>query len=242
MNEGMDTNVSLDQPVSQDVNVQQPAQDMSANSAPKDEYVPKSRVQEIVHERTRHAAQNAYERGLKEAEQRRPAGMGMGGMAEVDEGKLKSMMADVFRQQHAELQRDYEQQELKRQLDHLANDYMGKLQAAKDKYPDLEKRRDELGELATLVPYINETDNVAGVTQHLLDNGHNVASLLVLSHTSPNFLRRELKKLADSIKLNEDARTRQYPNEPLSSVTPSIPKDSDSGSIEALKRQSWLRG
>lgn len=233
---------SQEQGFTQETNIQN--QD---SQAPKEKSFSESRVNELIHERTKAASQKAYERAKAElsaeAEKNRSSATNMGGMPQLSEENLRQMMADEFdkrqSQQHEEIQRQHTQ----KQITDLANEYMGKIEAARDLYPDLEKRREEIGEFASLVPFINETDEVAGLTDHLLNNGNVVASLLVLNQVSPVFLRRELKKIAASIKNNDVARTREYPNEPLSQPTPSNnTMDSGSGSIEALKKQAYLRG
>lgn len=236
--EVIDSGAVQDQPVTQDSN------QLSHSASSNEQMISTTRMNEIVHERTKAASQKAYERGLQEAEQRASRqGSGLGGMPQVNEEQLRQMMANVFQEQHSKMQEDFRKQQIQQQLDQLANDFMGKLDAAKDAYPDLAKRQNEISEFATLVPFINETDAAAGITQHLLDNGHNVASLLVLSQTSPTFLRRELQKLAQSIKTNDEARSRPRANDPLDQITPSAyTTDSGSDSIEALKQQPWLRG
>jgi len=167
----------------------------------------------------------------------------MGGMAQRSDEDLRRMMQEEFQAQHGRLQDEFRKQEVQQQVDKLTNDYVGKLNASKDRYPDLMKRQDELADIVDLIPFINESDEVAGITQHLLDNGHNVASLMVLQHKSPNMLRRELQKLAASIKNNDDAVNRPRANEPLYQPTPSTyTMDSGSDSIEGLKKQSYLRG
>lgn len=226
---------------------EQPVQNTPAQAAQIEKMIPASRMNEVVHQRTKEASQKAYERGLAEAkanfEREQSQVSSMGGIQQADEERIRQMMASVFKEQHAEMQREFQKAEAQRQIQDLTNSYMGKLNAAQADYPELLKRQDEIADLATLIPFINEHEEAAGVTQHLLDNGAHVASLLVLSQTSPTFLRRELKKLADSIKNNENAKNMPRINEPLSQPTAShYTADSDSASIEALKKQPWLRG
>lgn len=237
--EGLDSGIGQDQSGSQDAGatqVETPVQNQNSDM------VSKQRVNEIVQERMRQASQKAYERGLSEAAQKSQAST-MGGMTQHSEADLRRMMQEEFAAQQHKLQDDFRREQVKQQIDQLTNDYLGKLSAAKDKYPDLVNRQEELGEIHTLIPYINESDEAAGITQHLLDNGHNVASLLVLQHTSPNFLRREIQKLAASIKNNDAARDRPRSAEPLYQPTPSAyTADSGNDSIESIKKQPWLRG
>ncbi len=240
MNEDSNVSGAEDQVSSVDTgssNVETPSQNQNSDM------VSKQRVNEIVQERTRQAAQKAYERGVAEAQKPQQSTNSMGGMSQRSDDDLRRMMQEEFNAQHAKLQDDFRKTETQRQVDQLTNDYLGKLNAAKDKYPDLLKRQDELGDLADLIPYINESDEAAGITDYLLNNEHNVASLLVLQHKSPAMLRRGLQKLASSIKNNDDALNRPRAHEPLHQPSPSTyTSDSGGDSIESLKKQPWLRG
>lgn len=240
MNEDLnDSGAGQDQDVSLDVGSSQVETPVQNNNS---DMVSKQRVNEIVQQRTREAAQKAYDRGVTEAQQKSQQ-TNMGGIAQRSDDDLRRMMQEEFDARHSKMQDDFRRTEAQRQVDQLTNDYLGKLNAAKDKYPDILKRQDELGDLADLIPYINESDEAAGITDYLLNNEHNVASLLVLQHKSPAMLRRGLQKLAASIKNNDDALSRPQSREPLSQPTPSTyTSDSGGDSIEALKKQSWLRG
>lgn len=213
---------------------------------PKEKTFTESRVNELIHQRTKEASQKAYDRAKAELEsaKNQSQNTNIGGMPQMSEDNLRQMMADEFTKQQSKQLEDYKHSQVQKQINDLAQDFMGKLDASKDLYPDLANRREEIGELATLVPFINETSEVAGITDHLLENAGVAANLLVLAQiNNPVFLRRELKKIAASIQTNNAARNRQYPNEPLSPITPSNnTMDSGSGSIESLKQQDWLRG
>lgn len=232
---------STDQQDTNFVQDQQVSAPAPAQNAVNNDGISKERVSEIVRERTREAAQKAYERGKSEAASQQTGNLG--GMHQMSEDTLRQMMRDEYEKRESVRVEEYKRHEYQQQVQNLANDYMGKIVAAKDLYPDLEKRREEIGEFADLIPFINDTDEAAGITQHLLDNGHNVASLMVLSKMSPNLLKREMSKLAASIKTNDDARRRPEIDGPLSHITPSNnAMDSGSSSIETLKKQDWLRG
>ncbi len=209
--------------------------------------ISQSRVNEIVQQRTREASEKAYQRGLTESQQKaqqqaQPAST-MGGMTQMTDEQQRAVMRQEVDRMLNERASDYKRQQTQENINQMAQNYLGKIDAAKEKYPDLANRREEIGEFAELIPFINEIEDAAGVTDHLLNNGHNVASLLFLAEKSPAFVRRELKKLAESIKQNESAKDWPHINAPLNSVTPSInTMDSGSSSIEALKNTDFLRG
>jgi hypothetical protein len=204
-----------------------------------------SRMNEIVHERTRAAADKGYQRGLDEANkaQASQAASSMGGMTQMSEAQYKAMareeMSKLLEEKSSEFARQREQQK----INDIAYSYLGKLDAATAEYPDLASRREELSEFAELIPFINELDNAAGITDHLLNNGQNIASLLILAEKSPSYARRELKKLSDSIQKNSSARNWPHVNEPLSQINSSTnTMDSGSNTIESRKNDPFLRG
>lgn len=236
---GMDQSQDV---VTQDAGIAQQDAPSQPNYA---DMVSKQRVNEIVQERTRQAAEKAYQRGLSESAQKSQtqSSSSMGGMYQPSEDQLRQMMEQTFESRYAKLQDDFQRSETEKQINKIAQDFMGKIDAGKDKYPDLVKRQNEIGELGTLIPFINESEHTAGLANHLINNGHTVASLLVLQHTSPVFLRREIQKIANSLKQNEDAVNAPRAHEPLYQPTPSTyTTDGGSDSIEALKQQPWLRG
>src|ERR1700744_675493 len=126
--EVIDSGIVEDQSGSLDVGSsqidQQPSQQSHADM------VSKQRVNEIVQERTRQAAQKAYERGLAEAAQKQQSVSSMGGMSQHSDADLRRMMQEEFNAQHEKLQKDFQQQEVRKQVDQMTNDYIGKLNAS----------------------------------------------------------------------------------------------------------------
>jgi hypothetical protein len=198
------------------------------------DYVPKARVEELIHSRTKEATERAVEKTRAEMAQKQ--GVGMGGMSQVDDRRIGELVDQRLQQ----LRQDSERKSHEQRVNDLTNDYIGKLQSQD---PELLKREQEIGEMFSLIPYINETGEAAAITKHLLDNEGAYANLMVLSHTAPARVRSAIKKIEASIKTNKEALSREYPNEPLSQPNPSVTTaDAGSNSIEALKQQPWLRG
>lgn len=204
------------------------------------DYVPKARVEELIHTRTREVAQKTAEktRAEMQAEMKKQSS-GMGGMAAFDPNQIRELIGQELRQELQQLRETSEREMHKKRVDDLTNDYIGKLQSGD---PELLKRENEIAEMFSLVPYINETSEAAAITKHLLDNDAAYASLMTLSHTSPNRVRSAIKRIEASVKANKEALNREYPNDPLSQPNPSVTTAGDGNdSIEALKRQPWLR-
>jgi hypothetical protein len=204
-----------------------------------------SRMNEIVHERTRAALDKGYQRGRDEAlkSQSIQPTSSMGGMPQMSDERYAEIARGEFSKLIEAKASDYKREQAQQRINDIATSFLGKIDAAASEHPNLASRREELGVMAELIPFINELDNVAGVTAHLLDNGHNVASLLVLAEKSPDYAMRELKKLSESIKQNNSAKNWPHINEPLSKIIPSTnTMDSGSKTIETLKGDPFLRG
>jgi len=242
---------SLSQDVSQDTNVSQTQVETASEQnkqVSKEKYVPASYMNDIVNKRTKEASQNAYDRAKRELEEQykkpQETSHSIGGIQQQSEEQIRQLMRDEYQKMQAQQHEEWKKQNLQEQINNLANDFMGKISSANDAYPDLAKRVDEIGDLDQLIYYINETDAVPGIVDDLLNNGHKVAALFTLADKSPAMLRKELKKMADSIKNNESAKNRPHINEPLRQPTYSN-NTLDSGStsnIEALKNDSFYRG
>ena len=224
----------------------------SNNSPPvnaPDNMVPKERVTELIRENRREVADKEYARGRAEAEakyqsQQQPQQpQSMGGMGSPDEAKIRQMMAEEFsRQSNAYLERSREEQK-QQNATNLANEVMSKIAAAKDRFPDLEKRVDEIAAFSELIPLINSTEDAAGVIADLVDNPLKMGQLLTVAQRSPQIALTQMQKLASSIKANEAGKRAPHINEPLTHTSPSvIGMGSGSDTIEDLKNKDYLRG
>jgi hypothetical protein len=120
---------------------------------------------------------------------------------------------------------------------------MSKIAAAKDRFPDLDKRVDEIAAFSELIPLINSTEDAAGVIADLVDNPLKMGQLLMVAQRSPQIALTQMQKLASSIKANEAGKRAPHINEPLSHTSPSvIGMGSGSDTIEDLKNKDYLRG
>lgn len=217
-------------------------------SAP-DNMVPKERVTELIRENRREVSEREYARGKAEAEARyqsqqtQQQPQSMGGMAAPDEAKIRQMMSEEFtRQSDAYVERSRQEQK-QQHATNLANEVMSKITAAKDRFPDLEKRVDEIAAFSELIPLINSTEDAAGVIHDLLENPLKMGQLLTVAQRAPQLALTQMQKLASSIKANEAGKNAPHINEPLSHTSPSIMgMSSGSDSIEDLKSRDYLRG
>lgn len=186
--------------------------------------------------RTKH---EAYEKGKREAmaeleRQQAEQTQTMGGQKQLDENDIKRLI-----EQEAEKKA---QQALAQKI---AGEFTGKLAAAKDKYEDFEDVISEidLPSIPHVVQWANELDNTGDVIYDIAKNPSKFANLLTLSVTAPHLAQKELKRLSESIKKNDDAKQAQTAREPLSQLKPST-HSPDSGrlSVKELRNAPWLRG
>jgi hypothetical protein len=236
-NENVGSESEQQSPVSNDVATKS---EQSVQGFNPSDYVHKDRVQELVHTRTREASERAASKTRAEFEQQQKQGVGLGGMQQFDPSKISELVRQGVKDELTNLRQTTEKEAYEKRVNDLTADYVGKLQSQNPQL--LKAREQEIGEMFQLIPYINETGEAAAITEHLLDNEGAYANLMVLSHTAPGRVRSAIKKIESSIKANKEALSRDYPNDPLSQPSPSVTSADAGDSIEALKRQSWLKG
>jgi hypothetical protein len=214
------------------------------NDPVREEMLPKSRVNELVHERTREASQKAFEKGRSEAlAEYQRQNQSMGGMPQMTQDQMRQMMADVFKQQHSSMLQEQKETELRQYEMNLAQEVLGKIRSAKERFPELEKRVEEIAAFPELVPLVNATEDAAAVFNDLLNNPQKIASFLTIAQRSPQVALNHMHKLAHSLKVNQAAASMPEVNEPLGQIEHSnIGMDSGSSTLNDLRKADWLRG
>lgn len=225
-----------------------PANAAPAQAQTPDNMVTKERVTELIRENRREVADREYARGreaaLAEYRQNNPQQpASIGGMQTPDEAKIRQMMQEVFTQQSEAFVNRTKQEQQQQHATNLANEVMSKINAAKDRYPELESRIDEIAAFPELIPLLNATEDTAGVLNDLIENPLKMAQLSILAQKNNQSALSQMHKLATSIKANEAGKNAPRVNPPLSTISPSIiGMGSDDDSIESIKQQDYLRG
>jgi len=236
-----------------DLGTQEQAPASPVNAAPAqpqtpDNMVTKERVTELIRENRREVADREYARGREAAlaEQRQSAPQApqsVGGMQAPDEAKIRQMMQEVFTQQSEAFVNRTKQEQQQQHATNLANEVMSKINAAKDRYPELESKIDEIAAFPELISLLNATEDTAGVLNDLIENPLKMAQLSILAQKNSQSALSQMHKLATSIKANEAGKNAPRVNPPLSIISPSIiGMGSDDDSIESIKQQDYLRG
>lgn len=112
------------------------------------------------------------------------------------------------------------------QAQQIAQQFLGKLSLAKDKYPDFEETLTnlEVHKFPEVVQLANNFDNTADIMYELGKNPSKAVILKQLAQLNPKMGVLEIQRLSDSIKQNQSAKQTPSAQPPLSQLTPSLTK------------------
>lgn len=193
-----------------------------------------SEVNELVG-RVKH---EAYMKGMRDAQvqppQEQPQGQSMGGMPQITDDHIRQLIAD-----------EAQKQTQLAEVNKLISNFASQMESGKEKYSDFNETVGKLGDLKN-IPHIvklaAETGMAGDVMFELGRNPGKVASLTTLAYINPSLAEEEMKKLANSIKVNQEASQAPDVAEPLSQVRPStVGKDNGSNQVKDLRRKPWAR-
>jgi hypothetical protein len=130
------------------------------------------------------------------------------------------------------------------QAQQIAQQFLGKLSLAKDKYPDFEETLTnlEVHKFPEVVQLANNFDNTADIMYELGKNPSKAVILKQLAQLNPKMGALEIQRLSDSIKQNQTAKQTPPAQPPLSQLTPSLTKmDNGPHTVSDYRNQPWLR-
>ncbi|WP_339050784.1 hypothetical protein [Rickettsiella endosymbiont of Xylota segnis] len=130
------------------------------------------------------------------------------------------------------------------QAQQIAQQFLGKLTAAKDKYPDFEETiaNLEVHKFPEVVQLANNYDNTADIMYELGKNPSKAVILKQLAQLNPKMGALEIQRLSDSIKQNQAAKQGPIAHPPLSQLSPSLTKiDNGPVTVSDYRNQAWLR-
>ncbi|WP_342220248.1 hypothetical protein [Rickettsiella endosymbiont of Miltochrista miniata] len=183
---------------------------------PVEKTIPQSVVDNVV----KQAKHHAYEQGKKAAkeelaQQQANIPAFTPTFAPLTTEDVQSMIANHTAQQANEWQ-----------AQQIAQQFLGKLSAAKDKYPDFEETLAnlEVHKFPEVVQLANNFDNTADIMYELGRNPSKAVILKQVAQLNPKMGALEIQRLSDSIKQNQSAKQIPSAQPPLSQLTPSITK------------------
>lgn len=181
--------------------------------------------------------QEAYEKGKRDAlvhnaqnVQPQQGGQTMGGMPQITDDHVRQLIAD-------EAQKQAHMAGVQQTL----SNFVDQLKTGKDKYSDFDETVAKLGnfqKIPHIVKMATETGVAGDVIYELGRNPGKVASLTTLAYIDPHLAEQEMKKLVDSIKMNEQANQEPSAAEPLSQVKPStVGTDNGQTTVRDLRKK-----
>ena len=176
--------------------------------------------------------------------------MGMGGMQQqpqFDEEALMAKMSQRMQQQQEEALRAQELEQQRREVDEIAKTYLDKMSQGKEIYQDFDEVTADFSPAAypQVTILASQQDNLPDIMYELSKNPQKLTHLHVMALTNPQQARKEMTKLSQSIKRNDEAIANNSKSPaPLSKLKTSARAGTDSGkrSIADLRKQDYLRG
>jgi hypothetical protein len=238
---------------------QTPGETVKSQAPAKEEkMLPQSEVNEIVGKAKREASEKAKRDAFLELQKATAAspvappmqqyGVPMGQQG-ANAPQLTQEQIIAIADQRAQINA---QQQARNFIDgQIANEFMAKINLAKQKIPDFDKNvYDKLGLGKVPIPLINvfnTVDNPGEVLKEMADNPSKFSDVMnayVWNPENPELARTVILQISDSIKQNEAAKATPQAPEPLSQVKPST-TGTDNGSpasVKDFRKASYLRG
>lgn len=174
----------------------------------------------------------------------------MGGMQQqpaFDKESLMQEMAQMMQQKQDEQRDTYEKEQQKAQVDEIAKSYLEKMSQGKDLYDDFEEVTQDYSPAAypQVTIMASQYDNLPDIMYELGKNPRKLVDLHVLALTNPPQAKKEMAKLSQSIKQNEQALVNNVKSpSPLSKLKSSAVAGQDTGkkTIKDLRKESRFRG
>lgn len=220
-----------------------------------DDVVPKKYVSDIV----KRERLEAYHKGKKDAAaelqqdrdvvrqgmapQQAQANSGIGGMPQLNEQQIQQMIASAAQQLEEKRHKELQDEQQTQAAYQVAQRFNSAMSQGKQKYSDFDEKVKDLdfSQMSPIVHLATETGIPEDIMYDLADNPQKITHLMILAHTQPALAKREMDKLAASIKMNDAAKKQSLPNAPLSQITPSKAVN-DSGEMSVKDYQKMFSG
>ena len=207
--------------------------------------LPQSQVNELIGNAKRQAAEKAVEdykrQAASEVRAAAPQAQEQGHMRHSSEDDMKRVAGDEIKRHFTQLEQEAQERANVDAANRIVGMFRDKIIAGKDKFEDFES---VTGNVAmqyypNVVQLLAEhVDNTADVLYHLAKNRDKLYRLESLSAHNTSDAIYEMKRLAESIKANDDSLQVKNPNAPLSQQRPSnTGTESGSLSMSDLKRK-----
>lgn len=217
--------------------------------------IPQSRVDQLMHERTRAVMEKTRQETIAEFQQQQQAQQqmpqqqaqqpNMGAQQQLSQADIQRMIAEGIhskqQEQIAQAQRQAQEQEGMR----VAQEYHAQIEAGKSKYPDYDEvtKKIDVRKMPHIAALAHATGNAADMIYELGKNPSKIGTLTSLAYINPDLAQSESNDLVRSIHQNQAGVAAKTAADPLSQLQPStVGMDNGSMSLRDLKKQPWLRG
>lgn len=230
-----------------------PIPEAQEQSSENNDMLPKTTVSKIV-ERER---LKAFEKGKQEAlmelqqqqaqaqeqqpmQQQAPAQQqNIGGMPQMSQADIERL---IMQKAPEALMQQVQQLKTKNMVD----TFVGKMDAAEQKYPGLEAKLNQLNyndqRIHSLIEMANNLDNTAEVMKDLVDNPNKLMQVLAGIQDQPYLARETINSLSNSIKQNQQALEEQtQARNPMSALKPSTGTGMDNGAMSVNDYRNMFR-
>ncbi len=214
--------------VTQDESQIEEGQDSGSESSDKSEkMVPQSQVNKIVAREKREAEQRAIKAMEERLEQQRQLTLQQNATARDPNAKVnmsEMTQADLDRliDERSELKAN--EKATRAELSRFAVEFQAKIDAAIESDPEFAATLEdlELTKFPNLAFVVNRMDNAADVLKDIAKNPYKFANVLsLLNSGSVKMAEKEIRRLSDSIKQNQQAKSQPKNPAPLSQTKPS---------------------
>jgi len=213
------------------------------NLGMQEQMVPQSKVNEVVGREKLRVKAEMEARHQQELEAMKAKG---GNAVNVE---------DIVAQTEARMMQKMEENRLEQQkqqytnyLDNVAGNYINKMKAGPSLYEDFEAVTSDFDpkEFKDVLFLAHDLEELPDIVYELSQNTDKLQRLDYLAQKSPKMAKKEIQKLAESIKTNKQAKEKNpTTNPPLKNIRPSTAAgvgDSGKLGLKDLKKASWLRG
>lgn len=171
-----------------------------------------------------------------------PTGGQMGGMQQMSQADIEAAIEKRLQAQEEQRR----QQQLQQEVNQVAEQFYNKMAQGADLYDDFEEVTSGFDSSAfpSIVYLANMMDNTPAIIYELQKNPSKLTHLSILVEKSPQMAQKEISRLSQSIKANQEAlQQNQETQEPLGRMKPSK-VGADNGkftSVRDYKNASWLK-
>lgn len=215
--------------------------------------LPVSQVNQIVAREKREAQERArreYESKLSELEASRDTQSapqaGIGGIPQEAYSSIKEKLMEDIMAEAKKAEEEYQKEQQKEAMKKVAENYFTKLQKGKEIYQDFDEVLADFNprNFPQVVYLASELDNTPEIIYELSKNPGKLANLNALAQADPEWAKKEMKKLSESIATNRNAiEQNQSPNAPLNRLSASSKVGGDTGqmTLKDFKSAKWLK-